>query len=120
MGTQIMSDCMPFAIHVISGVEMPKVMEIVSSLHPECRWSPDKGMSAITAWCVLRDLGVKVMPYTMPEERTTLSKFISSADGRKTYLVVVNDHVLTLKNGVVFDKAKTHRRTVVEGFIEIE
>lgn len=77
-------------------------------------------MSAITAWFVLRDMGVKVKPYTMPEERATLARFISSADDTKTYLVVVNDHVLTVKNGVVFDKANTNRRTIVEGFIEIE
>lgn len=114
-----MSDCVPYAIHVISGVELPKVMAIVSNLHPECRWSPKDGMSAITAWFVLRDFGVPVKPYAMPDERSTLSKFIAGVDAEKTYLVVVNNHVLTIKNGVVFDKANTHRRTVVEGYIEI-
>lgn len=76
------------------------------------------GMSIVTGWGVIRDFGVKVGPITLLEKRLTIAKFLPRLDAGKTYIVVVNNHVFAVKDGIIFDKALTHRRTVVEGYIE--
>lgn len=94
-------------------------MTIVTSLHPGCRWTPEKGMSAITGWCILRSLGVKIKPYQILETRTTLANFLNKVCVTKTYLVVLKDHVLTIKKGLVYDKGCTEATEIIEGFFEI-
>ncbi len=113
-----MSDCVPYALHVLSGRPFPEVVAEVSSLPPHCRWS-DRGMSMLTARSVLLGWGVQTGKFSVPCRRTTLAQFVAQAEGNRDYMVSVRDHVVSIKGGVVFDKARTPGRAVVVAYVEV-
>lgn len=110
-----MSDCVPYAIHTATGIEYDMVLDAAKRFG----WNPHDGMTAVGGWCVLRDLGVPASSMRRPGERTTLAKFLSRLDSTRTYIIDVNEHWLSVRAGIVFDKAVTHPRTVVRNYIEL-
>lgn len=110
-----MSDCVPYAIHVVTDVDFSIVLEKAKVMG----WHPSIGMHSLAGWHLINELGFTVSPMMLTEKRITLSKFISGLPANKTYIISVKDHWLAVKNGVVFDKANTSPRTIVGHFFEI-
>lgn len=111
-----MSDCVPYAIHIATGEEIPVVM----SLAQQRGWDSEKGMNGIAAWYMLRDdMGFQISPMKRPENRVTLKRFIPTLDASKTYIISVTHHWFTVRQGQSFDKANTHPRTEVAAYIEV-
>lgn len=113
-----MSDCVPYALHILSGKPFSEVMEAVSTLPAHCRWSVE-GMSMLTAWAVLQGWGIQVGKFTVPSKRITLSHFVAHACSGCDYMVGLRGHVLSIKDGAVFDKAQTPGQSMVQAYIEV-
>lgn len=111
-----MSDCVPYAIHIATGEEMPVVM----SLAVQRGWDTETGMNGIAAWHMLRDMGFQITPMKRPENRVTLKRFLPTLDASKTYIISVTHHWFTVRMGQRFDKANTHPRTEVVAYIEVQ
>lgn len=110
-----MSDCVPYAIHVATGVALESVMRLAET----CGWHPERGMNAVAGWCLIRDMGFEVTPMTAPEPRATVKQLLSSIDNSKVLIVSVVDHWFVVRHGEVFDKACTHPRTQVSHVFEV-
>ena len=113
-----MSDCVPYALHVLSGKPYPEVMDEVSGLPPHCRWS-GRGMSMLTARSMLQSWGIRVGEFLVPDRRITLAQFAAVARVDRDYMVSVKDHVLSIRDGAVFDKAGTVGRSIVCAYVEV-
>ncbi|QLG96604.1 hypothetical protein HZF02_32250 (plasmid) [Pseudomonas yamanorum] len=112
-----MSDCVPYAIHIATGEELPVVM----SLAEQRGWDREKGMNGVAAWYMLRDdMGFQISPMQRPPERVTLKRFLPTLDANKTYIIDTSDHWFTVHKGQRFDKANTHPRKEVFVYIEVE
>lgn len=111
-----MSDCVPYAIHIATGEEMPVVM----ALAEQRGWNREKGMNGIAGWYMLRDMGFHITPMKRPEDRVTLKRFLPTLDASKTYIISVTHHWFTVRQGQTFDKANTHPRTEVFAYIEVQ
>jgi hypothetical protein len=111
-----MSDCVPYAIHIVTGEDMPVVMSWVQKRG--C--SGEAGMNSVAGWCLLRDMGYLVTPMKRPEGRATLKHFLPTLNPAKTYIISVKDHWFAMRNGERFDKAKTHPRTEVATYFEVQ
>ena len=111
-----MGDCVPYAIHIATGQALSTVKEMAE----QRGWEINSGMNEVAAWCMLRDMGVRVSPMIRPHQRTTVKQFLSTIDVSKTYIISVRDHWFAVRKGHRFDKARTHPRTVVSAFIEVQ
>ncbi len=111
----MVSDCVPYAIHTATGIEYDVVLDAAKRFG----WNSHDGMTAVAGWCVLRDLGVSASGMRRPCARMTLARFLSRLDSTRTCIIDVNEHWLSVRAGIVFDKANTHPRTVVRNYIEL-
>nr|WP_011922879.1 hypothetical protein [Pseudomonas fluorescens]CAM96102.1 conserved hypothetical protein [Pseudomonas fluorescens SBW25] len=112
-----MSDCVPYAIHIATGEDLPAVLSMAQLRG----WDSEKGMNGVAAWYMLRDdMGFQITPMKRPEERVTLKRFLPRLDATKTYIISVTNHWFTVRQGQRFDKANTHPRTEVFAYIEIQ
>ena len=112
-----MTDCVPYAIHIATGLELAGVL----SLAEQRGWDDEKGMNGVAAWYMLRDdLGFQITPMKRPDERVILKRFLPTLDPTKTYIISVTNHWFTVRQGQRFDKARTHPRTEVFAYIEVQ
>lgn len=110
-----MSDCVPYAIHIATGVPMDTVMDLAN----KAGWSPDPGMHAIAGWCLIRDMGFKVTPMRSPEVDSTVKRVLAGLDQNRTYIIDVREHWFAVRRGEPIDKMGTHRRTMVNFVFEV-
>lgn len=110
-----MADCIPYAIHVVTG----KDLDLVKDLARQRDWDPDLGMNGIAGWYLLRDMGYQISQIKSAD-RITLKKFLPTLNPRKTYIISVTEHWFAVRNGVRFDKAKSNPRCEVGYYFEVE
>lgn len=108
------NDCAPYAIHIATGVDYADVIMAAK----ESGWSPENGMNEVAAWLLLKKLGVDISQMISPERRMTIGTLLPLLDSKKTYIVIVKVHWFAVKNGTVFDQAKTSLRSIVLRTIE--
>lgn len=112
-----MTDCVPYAIHIATGLKLADVL----SLAQQRGWDSEKGMNGMAAWFMLRDdMGFQITPMKQPNGRVTLKRFLPTLDATKTYIISVTNHWFTVRQGQRFDKARTHPRTEVFAYIEVQ
>ncbi|MNF50316.1 hypothetical protein D3C85_1462050 [compost metagenome] len=111
-----MSDCVPYAIHIATGEDLPVVM----SLAAQKGWDSVQGWNGIAGWCLLRDMGFQITSMKQPENPVTVKRFLPTLDEAKTYIICVKHHWFTVRRGQRFDKANTHPRTKVFAVIEVQ
>lgn len=110
-----MSDCVPYAIHVATGVPLETVMDLAR----QAGWCPEKGMHAVAGWYLIQGLGFEVTPMTAPEVNSTVKGVLAGLDPRRTFVISVRDHWFTVRNGEIFDQGGTHPRTKVLHLFEV-
>lgn len=110
-----MSDCVPYAIHVVTGRDYEEVIDLALPRG----WDAVTGMNGIAGWCLLRDMGFNISQMSRPGGRVTLAQFLPTLDPKKTYIVSVTDHWFAVSKGQSFDKARTHLRTEVGSYFEV-
>lgn len=110
-----MSDCVPYAIHVATGLPMATVEQQCKSFG----WTEADGMTPVGGWLALQALGYSVEPMTRPAGRITLKRFIPTLDRERTYIIDVNSHWFCIRAGKLFDKALTSSRTEVIAFFAV-
>lgn len=110
------NDCVPYAIHCVSGLDY----EFVLYEAKRRGWSENDGMHALAGWHLMRDLGLKVSGMIMPERRTTITRFLPKLNVHKRYIIDVTGHWFAFHCGKALDPVKTHPRTEVQFYIEIE
>lgn len=111
-----MSDCVPYAIHIATGEELPVVM----SLAEQRGWDREKGMNGVAAWYMLLDMGFQISAMKRPAERITLKRFLPTLDTNKIYIIDTSNHLFTVHKGQRFHKSNTHPRAEVFLFIEVQ
>jgi len=110
-----MADCVPYAIHVVTGIEMNRVLIMASEVGHDAQ----KGMSPVAGWSLLQRLGCVVTPMKPPEGPRALSQVLGSLDGNKTYILSTKDHWLAVVKGKKHDKAMTHGKTNISHVFEV-
>lgn len=110
-----MSDCVPYAIHVATGVPLDTVM----ALAQDAGWNPDTGMQEIAGWCLIRDMGFAVTPMSAPEESSTVKRVLAGLDQSRTFIISVREHWFAVRRGEPFDQGGTHPRTKVLRVFEV-
>lgn len=111
-----MSDCVPYAIHIVSGAPLSTVIEMAIKRG----WDAEEGMSAVAGWCLLRDMGLSITPMMTTDSKPTIASFVKQIDPAKIFILSVKEHWIAVRMGVIHDKAATHPRTVVTNFFEIK
>ncbi|MDT8925154.1 hypothetical protein RBE51_20390 [Pseudomonas taiwanensis] len=112
-----MTDCVPYAIHIATGLDLADVL----SLAQQRGWGSEKGMTGVAAWYMLRDdMGFRITSMKQPGGRVTLKRFLPKLDATKTYIISVPNHWFAVRQGQRFDKARTHLRTEVYAYIEVQ
>lgn len=112
------SDCIPYAIHILSGIDYHRVCSEARSFG----WSEETGAAHFEVVPLARHLGVQLTqfePIYIDEKLPTLKKILPHLTPSKSYILSVNEHVLSIRSGVVYDKAATHPRTVVHAAAEV-
>lgn len=110
-----MSDCVPYAIHIATGVPMETVMGLAN----KAGWCPENGMHAVAGWCLIRNLGFEVTPMCRPEVDLTVKRVLAGLDQNRTFIISVRDHWFAVRRGEPFDKGGTHPRTKVMHVFEV-
>ena len=114
-----MSTCALIALHAAIGSTEHEIVTAAGQLG----WNdPAGGMSTLEIWSTAKLLGAKVFPITSfaPGERPTLARFTAQLDPAGTFILLVKNHCIAGVQGSSHDRAKTHQRTVVEGFFEVK
>lgn len=111
-----MSNCVPYAIHIATGIDY----EVVLGAVERHGWSERDGIAAVGGWYALRSLGIDAPGMKHPEAKVTLSAFVRTLRRDRNYIVDVNEHWFAVWRGVVVDAAKTHGRTLVRTYIELQ
>lgn len=110
-----MSDCVPYAIHMITGIDF----DTVKAQAQEVGFDPADGMSPIAGWSLLKSMGCSITSMQSPGSKNTFSQVLKTLDPSRSYILSTRDHWVSVANGQVFDKADTHGRTVVRHVFEI-
>lgn len=110
-----MSDCVPYAIHIATGV----ALDVVMPMAKQRGWHPESGMQAVAGWCLIRDMGFEVTPMRVPDPAATVKQLLSRIDDTKIFIISVVDHWFAVRHGQVFDNGGTHPRSKVHHVFEV-
>lgn len=111
-----MSDCVPYAVHIVTGRPFE---EVLAQAKQSRGWDELKGIHPVAAWYLLQDFGCHITQMLSPGYRVTLARFRKQLDPQKTYVISTDAHWFVIRRGVVYDKADTHGRSFVRHYIEI-
>lgn len=111
-----MSNCVPYAIHIATGIDYEVVLEAVK----RHGWDERAGMTAVAGWCSLRSLGIDAPGMKRPGAKLTLAAFLPTLRRDRNYIIDVTQHWLAVKSGCAVDPARTHGRTLVRSYIELQ
>lgn len=114
-----MSNCALIALHAVTGRAEREIVAAASLVG----WTDQAGgMATLEIWSAAKLLGAWPSPITSfePSERPTLARFTSQLDPAGRFILLVKDHCIGVVQGRSHDRANTHRRSVVEGFFEVQ
>ena len=97
-----MSTCVPYAVHVLTGLPFESVMEKAVALG----WS-EEGLTDIGGWWLLKQCGCEVTPIHRYENRTTFRAAVQGLDRSRSYVLATKDHWIAVRNGEVLYRAST-------------
>lgn len=110
-----MTDCVPYAIHVVTGLPLDRVLIMAG----EVGHDPETGMSPVAGWSLLKNVGCTVTAMKAPVGDHSLSRVLKTLDNDKAYILSTKDHWIAVVRGKVHDKAKTHGKTAVTHLFEV-